>query len=163
MKAFKNIVALMCRRLDEAAGLCMVFVMLLVVTNVILRVVFKQPVLGVYEFVGFITALLIALALANCALMGNHIAVGFFMDRLPERMQSFIDIVISCTSFCFWGMVSWHMVKLARGIAASGEVSLTTQTPFYVFIYLIAFGFSVLCLVIAVRLADYWKKAEFNK
>jgi TRAP-type C4-dicarboxylate transport system permease small subunit len=159
MKQFEGLVTGLSRVLDKIAGFCMVAVMLLVVSNVILRAVFSRPILGTYEYVVFLTAVMIALALAYCAVQNGHIAVGFVVDRLSCRIQAAVDIFVNITALFFWGLCAWQVANYAKTMQISGVVSPTTQTPFYPFIYLVALGLLSLCLVSAVRAAASIQKA----
>lgn len=163
MDKITNLVTGLSRLLDRMAGFCMVSIMLIVVANILLRVFLKRPVLGAYEYVCFLTAALIGLALANCALQKGHIAVGVLVDRLGEKTQAVIDTFINAVSLLFWGLSAWYICKYANNLLKNGVVSPTTQTPFYPFLYLIAFGLLALCLVLLVRLADSIKKVAIDR
>lgn len=163
MRQFSGMVMEMSRILDRIAGFFMVALMVLVVTNVLLRSIFKTPILGTYEYVGFLTAAMIGLALAHCAVLNGHIAVGLVVDRLKVKTQAYIDIIVNVTALSFWGMTAWYVAKHANSMTVNGVVSPTTQTPFYPFIYLVAAGLLVLCLVLLVRFIESVKKAAFGK
>ena len=102
MKQFTGLVTGFSRVLDRIAGLCLVSVMVLIVTNILFRVFLKRPILGTYEFAGFLTATVIGLALAYCAVQNGHIAVTFVMDRLSSRVQAFVDAAMNLCAFLFW-------------------------------------------------------------
>ena len=68
MNKFEKIVTKTSRLLDDIAGWVIVATMALVVVNIILRAVFKNPVKGVYEYAGYLTALVIGFAIAQCAI-----------------------------------------------------------------------------------------------
>lgn len=163
MKAFSGFVIGLSRVLDRISGLCMVSIMVLVVANILLRVLFKRPVLGTYEYVGFLTAALIGLALANCAVQRGHIAIGILVDRLAYKTQAVIDIFIYIVSIAFWAISAWYIAQYARSLTINGVVSPTTQIPFYPFIYLISLGLVALCLVLTVKLMESVKRAAFNR
>jgi len=154
MNRFTGLVRDLCRELDKLACLCFFSVMLLVVSNIVLRAVLKQPILGTYELVGFLTALGISLALAHCALREGHISVGLIVDRLPFKVQAVIDSFTGFVSLIFWGAVAWYLFKYGSLMMSKGVVSLTAQIPVYPIIYLCAVGLLGLCLVLAVKLAD---------
>ena len=149
--------------LDRIAGLCLAGIMVLVVANIILRAIFNSPILGTIDYVGFLAALAIGLALAYCAVQNAHIAVDFVVERLPHKLQAIVDSLINIIALGFWGLVSWKMFEYARSLAASGVVSPTTQTPFHPFVYLVSLGLFVLCLVLLVRLIDSIKRMTTNK
>jgi TRAP-type C4-dicarboxylate transport system permease small subunit len=114
-------------------------------------VVFDHPILGTYELVGFITAMAVGLALAYCAFQDAHIAVGFIIDRLPQRVQSIIDTVVHGVSFIFWASAVWYFGKFAQAMKIKGLVSPSAEIPVYPFIYLVALGLSGLCLVLLFK------------
>lgn len=147
------------RILDRMAGFCMVAVMVLVVANILLRTLFSRPILGTYEYVGFLTAMVIALALALCAVQNGHITVDFLADRLPRRTRAGVDAVINAVSVFFWGLVVLQLWQYAGHSAANGVVSPTTQVPLYPFIYAVSLGLIALCLVLIFKAIDSTRKA----
>lgn len=159
MNKFTGLVTGLSRVLDKIAGLCMVAIMALIVSNVLLRALFNRPILGTIDYVVFLTAVMIGLALAYCAVQNGHIAVSFVVDRLPIRMQSLVAIVMDILSLSFWGLCVWQIGLYAERMAVTGVVSPTTQTPLYPFIYLVAFGLLALCLVLLVRTMESFRKA----
>jgi len=151
------------RWLDRIAGLCMAGIMVLVVSNIILRVVFKNPMAGAVDYVGFLSALAIGLALAYCAVQNAHIAVDFIIEKFPPRVQAVVDTVINAVGLVFWGLVFWKMTEYGHSLAASGVVAPTTQMPFHPFVYLVSLGLFALCLVMLVRFIDSVKRMTVNK
>lgn len=143
--------------LDWAAGWALVATMLLVVGNILLRL-FGRPIEGTYEWVGFLTATAIGLALAYCAVQQGHIAVTFLVDKLPPRLQAVIDLITGLLAVAFLVLAFLESVVYGTSMAISGEVALTTQIPFYPFIYLIALGLLVFALVVLVGLLEPFKK-----
>ncbi len=161
-KSFSGFVGRLSIILDRIAGICMFSIMGLVVLNVLLRTVFKSSILGTYEFVGFLTAAMIGLSLAHCAYKRGHIAVDYFMVRLSHRTQVFTEVITTVIAFLFWVLSAWYLGKYAYILSQRGVVSPTTQTPFYWFIYLIAFGLLVLGLVLLVNLLEYLKRSAIR-
>ncbi len=143
--------------LDRIAGWALAATMVLVVGNIILRL-FGYPIAGTYEWVGFLATMTIGLALAYCAVLNGHIAITFFIERLPSGTRAVIELITGVIVFCFLALVSWQMGSYARSMVISGEVALTTRVPFYPFIYLLALGFLVFCLVILVQLGETGRK-----
>ena len=127
----------------------LVIMMVLVFTNVVLRAVW-QPILGTYEFTGFLASLSISFALAHCAVNKGHIAVTIFADRLPEKLQKIFELFIAIFSTALYAIISWQCVKYAINMSTTGEVSPATATPFYPFIFAVAFGLLMLALVLFI-------------
>ncbi|NLG89399.1 MAG: TRAP transporter small permease subunit, partial [Clostridiaceae bacterium] len=76
--------------MDVIAGWGIAAIMALVVVNVLLRVFFNSPILGVYEYVGYLTAGVIAFSIAYCALQNAHIAIEFIFEKIPFKIRRII-------------------------------------------------------------------------
>lgn len=148
--------------LDKLAGVCVFAVMLLIVSNIILRVVFNRPILGTYELVGFLSALGIGLALAECALKDGHIAVDFIFQRFTKKMQVGLDLLLNALTFLFWSVTVWYLVKFAQATMAKGTVSPSAEIPIYPFIYLIAFSLAGFNVVLFYKFTLVLKKILAN-
>lgn len=142
------------RLLDRLAGLAVVASMLLVVANVIMRALFNRPILGTLEYVSMLFALAVGFSLAQCAAGNGHITIDLLVERLHPKGRVFIDVLISLLTIAFLGACTWGLILYARTTAASGLVSLTTQTPVYPFIGLVALGFFLFFLVQVVKLTQ---------
>jgi len=125
--------------------------MLLVVGDIVLRSVWR-PVPGTYDVVGFIGAVMVSFAIAHCAVQGGHISVELVVARLSQRVQLIINIITSILSLGIFALVTWQCLILAEDMRQVGEVSMSALIPFYPYIYGVAFGCALLCLVILVDL-----------
>ena len=152
MKKLEVFVSKASHLLDGIAGWGVVVTMLLVVVNILLRALFNSPIQGVYEITGFITAVVIGLGLAWCALQKSHIAIEFIVEKLPLKVQNVIHIISGVLIMVFLLFISYRLFFHGFKVIASGEVSATAQIPFYPFIFLVAIGFLLLFLVELVNL-----------
>lgn len=158
MKQLTGMVQSISGILDKLAGVCIFAVMLLVVSNIIMRTAFSRPILGTYELVGFLTAMGIGLALAHCAFQDGHIAVSFIMERFPVKIQALVDVCVNAVALVFWAMAAWSLGKYGQSMMLKGLVSPSAEIPIYPFIYLLALGLGGLCLVLAFKLAVSWQE-----
>ena len=147
MYFFEKLVYKLSRFLNILSGIAVVALMGLVFVNVALRAVW-EPILGAYEFIGFLAAITIALALAHCAADKGHVSITLFADMLPARVQAVLDIVVGILGTGLYTVLSWQCVKYAIVMYNSGEVSPTTETPLYPFLLVVAFGVLMLALVL---------------
>lgn len=141
------------RMLNRVSGIALVVMMGLVFGNVVLRSIWR-PILGAYEFIGFLASMTIAFALAHCAVNKGHVAISLMVDRLPARVRALLDTAVAAIAAGLYLMLAWQCSKYAVNIWHTGEVSLTTETPFYPFIFGVAFG---LLMLAAVLLVDLFK------
>jgi len=85
MHIFETIVIKSSRVLDLLAGVILAGTALLVVANIIGRTLLNLSILGTYEMVGFLTAAVVGLSLARCAVENSHIAIEFILERAVSR------------------------------------------------------------------------------
>jgi TRAP-type C4-dicarboxylate transport system permease small subunit len=147
MGSFERVVYRFSRMLNVLSGIALVLMMALVFANVALRAVWN-PILGTYEFTGFLAALTIALALAHCAAKKGHVAITLFAERMPDRIQAILDTIVAILGIVLYSVLAWQCSKYAIVMYRSGEVSITTLTPFYPFLFIVAFGFAMLAMVL---------------
>jgi TRAP-type C4-dicarboxylate transport system permease small subunit len=124
--------------------------MVLTCMDIILRL-FRRPIPGTYEMVGFLGAVFAAFALGHTSVNRGHIAVDFVVQKLPARIQSLVDGVNALICAVFFGFLSHQCMVYAADLKSFGEVSMTLQMPVYPFVYGIAAGCFLLTLVLAVR------------
>ncbi len=121
--------------------------MLIIVANIILREIWK-PLPGTVEVVEIMGALLLSLGVAYCALDKGHIAVGLLVDKLPEFKEAVVELVVSSISFFFSSLLAWEMASYATSMMQRGYTTGHLLIPLYPFIYVVAFGFLMLALVL---------------
>ena len=142
----------LCDRIAQAG----VFVMLLILFANILGRKFWKPIYGTFDYVSFICAILVAFSIPYCALKKGHTQVELVVERFSERVQGIIGIITDILGLGTFSLVTWQCVVFAIDMKRCGELSMTTLLPFYPYVYGIAFGCALLCLVI---LADLIKSA----
>lgn len=130
--------------------------MLLSTADVALRI-FGKPIPGTYELVGFLGTIVVSFALAFTSMEKGHIAVEILVERLPQRTQFAIETFTNFVSSLVFGLIAYQAFLYALDIKKSGEVSLTLQMPVYPFLFGMAVGFSLLCLLL---IADFIKSLQ---
>lgn len=147
MYSFEKIIHGLSRMLNIVSGIVLAIMMGLVFINVLIRAVWR-PILGAYEITAFLAALVIALAVAHCAVKKGHVAITLLADRLSQRVQAVLDAIVSILGFALYTVLAWQVTKYAVVIIKSGEVSITLELPFFPFVFVIAFGILMLALVL---------------
>ncbi len=135
---------------NTLAGTAVVAMMLLTCADVILRL-FRHPVPGTYEIVGFLGTVVISFSLAYTSLEKGHIAVELLVEKLPPRFRSGVESVTSLIGAALFALMALQSTIYATDLKQSGEVSVTLTMPIYPFIYGIAVGSGLLCLVLLVE------------
>ena len=151
MSYFERCVARLTKVLDQIAGWSLVAMMSLTVADVILRS-FRRPILGTYEIVGLMGAIVIAFAMPHTTLQRGHVAVEIVVSNLSPSVQSIVNLVTRILSIILFALIAWECFNYGNELKASGEVSMTLRLPFYPILYGIAFAAIVVCLVIVSRI-----------
>jgi TRAP-type C4-dicarboxylate transport system permease small subunit len=138
---------------------CLVGMTLLTCADVVGRV-FRHPIFGTVEIVGFMATLAVAMALPYTHQVEGHIGVEILVRKLPQKVCRVIDLCTSMLSLGLFALVTWRMATYAYTIQGSGEVSMNLEFPEYLIIYLVAFCFIVLTLIILQDTIRYVRKLK---
>ena len=152
LKSLPGIIKKLTLITDKLAGICFFSVMVLVLANIIMRNVFKLPILGTVEIAGLLIATGLGFALSNCEMLGGNIAMDVLTEKFPRRIQRIIEIVIYIVSLGFWAIVVWRIFVYAETSFINGRVTPTTSIAIYPFIFILGFNVFLLCVVLAYRL-----------
>jgi TRAP-type C4-dicarboxylate transport system permease small subunit len=134
-------------RTAQVAQVVLVFVMLIVVANVVSRIWWK-PVPGTVELVEMGGAVLLALSVAFTAYKKGHIAVGVLVERFPPRLQALADLATSALALFFCSLLARETFSFAGRMMKQGYSTGLLRLPIAPSIYLVAFGFAMLALVL---------------
>jgi len=138
------------KKMNWVSGAALAIMMCLVFINVVLRTVWR-PILGTYDFTALLASVTVSFALAYCAAQKGHVAITLFVERLPKRIQGVCGALVGAIGAGLFIVLFWQSIKYGIRMDHVGEVTMTTETPFYPFIYGMAFGFLVLALVSLVE------------
>jgi len=142
MEGFLKMTNGISRFLNIIAGISLTFLMLLTITDVILRG-FKSPVPGTFEVVAFAGAVVIGFSLPRTSWLRAHIFVDFFILKFSQKGRDIFNIATRCVVIILFFLIGWNLIKYGIDLQKSGEVSLTLQMPFYP----VAYGVGVCCFV----------------
>lgn len=138
--------------LNNVASATMVLMMVLITGNVILRTVFNKSILGTNEYTGFLSAVLISCGLAYCTLADGHISIGILVDKFKRKTQKTIHEITQAFSLIIMIGFAYSIVSYGIRLMDANQVSPTTQTPFYIFVFIVAVSFFVFSLAIFTKL-----------
>jgi len=142
MEGFLKMTNGISRFFNIIAGISLTFLMLLTITDVILRG-FKSPVPGTYEVVAFAGAVVIGFSMPLTSWLRAHIFVDFFILKFSQKVRNIFNIVTRCVVIILFFLIGWNLIKYGMDLQKSGEVSLTLQMPFYP----VAYGVGVCCFI----------------
>jgi TRAP-type C4-dicarboxylate transport system permease small subunit len=147
MEGFLNRVHQISRILNAFAGVSITFIVFLTVTDVILGI-FRRPIAGTYELVGFSGAIVVGFALPLTSWMRGHIFVDFFVQKFSQGVQRLFNVATRCIGIGLFFLIAWNLIKVGMDIQKSGEVSPTLQLPFFPVAYAVGVVCFFQCLVL---------------
>ena len=158
MGYFNRFVDFFTKFCDRIAQAAVVVMLSLIVVDVLGRKLWK-PIYGSYDYVSFINAILVAFSIPYCALKRGHTQVEALVERFSQRVQGIIGGITGILGLGIFFLVTWQCIVLANDMRRAGEVTMTALFSFYPYIYGIAFGCALLCVVILADLIQSAVKA----
>jgi len=151
MDYLARIVYSMARIVNHISCVALVVMMAMVVINVVFRA-FGSPIFGAYESVGLLFSIMVAFSIAHCAVKKGHIAVNILEERIPKRMLPVVDSIVAMIGTALFLVLAWQCAVYAKIMWDKGELSMSMEIPFYPLIFVVAFGFLMLALVLMIDL-----------
>ena len=141
------------RLLAALAGFSLLFMVVLIAAGVVLRFVFRQPVLGLNEIVQTISVLVVMLAMPWATASEAHVRVDVLDPAIGRTGRFMGDIGSRALSAIVLGVLVWRSVLKAADAYEYGDVSNMLSLPLWPTYAAVALGMG-LCVV--VLLAQLW-------
>lgn len=130
------------------AAAVLVFMMLMTATDVCMRYIFGNPITGAYEIMEFMMAVLGAFGFAYTGIKNEHISVEILVSRFSSKIQFVIKSITRIFSLGIFSLITWQSVVHAEKLRLGGNASESLLIPIFPFVYVVAFGSAVFCLVL---------------
>ena len=135
------------RLMNVISYIALTFIMLLTVSDVILRS-FKRPIIGTFEIVGMVGAIVIGFGMPLTSWLRGLIYVDFVIQRFPRWGRNFMNILTRAICIIIFIVIGYNLWGYATDLLVSGEVTPTRQIPFYPIVYGLGIACFVQCLVL---------------
>jgi C4-dicarboxylate transporter, DctQ subunit len=123
------------------AGVALAAMMFLTVADVFLRF-FKHPIVGTYEVVSLLGAVVIGFAIPQTTVERGHVLMDFITGRLPFQGQRLFHFITRLLAVFTFYIIGWNLYKVGNDLRSTGQVSLTLKIPEYP----VAYGIALCCL-----------------
>jgi TRAP-type C4-dicarboxylate transport system permease small subunit len=91
MKVWSAFERALCRFLLLISGLTLAFMLLFTLTDVLMRA-FGKPIVGDFEIISFLGAVVIGFAIPYTTLLKGHIVVDFFIEKLSRNVRDGMQV-----------------------------------------------------------------------
>jgi TRAP-type C4-dicarboxylate transport system permease small subunit len=125
--------------------------MMLTVTDVVLRKLFSKGILGTLEMTEFMMVGLVLFALGRVERLDRNISVDLVMKHMSRRVRLMVEQITRLICFIFFSLVTASVLVYARAMKASHEATVDLWIPRYPFVYAAAAGCAVLALVLLMK------------
>ena len=147
------------RWVHSAGAGILALMMFLTAADVSLRYVFNRPILGSYELVEYMMAMLVAFTIAYCALEKGHVNIELLISRLPPRAQSVINSFTGLISLGLFSLIAWRSFLQAKILYFAGSISPALYIPIFPFVIITSVGFGLLSLVVLIQFLESLSRA----
>jgi TRAP-type C4-dicarboxylate transport system permease small subunit len=130
------------RLLNIIAGVSVTVMMLLTVADVLLRAG-RHPIIGTYEIVALLLAVVIGFGIPQVSLDRGHVSMEFLLQKFSKTTKNVVNTLTRMLCLILFAFIGVNLFSVGAAFRASGEVSPTIQLPFYP----IAYGVAVCCLL----------------
>jgi len=141
MKAWYAFERELCRYLLLLSELTLAFMLFFTLTNVIMRA-FGKPIVGDFEIISFLGAVVIGFAIPYTSLHKGHIAVDFLLAMLPRTASDRIELATRIIGIAFFLWLAWNFVLISLDLIKTKEVTPVFRMPYYP----ISFGLAFCCV-----------------
>jgi TRAP-type C4-dicarboxylate transport system permease small subunit len=128
--------------LNSIAGIAVTVMMLMTVADVLLRAG-GHPIIGTFEIVALLLALVIGFGIPQVSLDRGHVYMDFLLNKLSKRGKDVMNTFTRVLCLGLFAFIGGNLFNVGARFHASGEVSATIKIPFYP----VAYGLAICCLL----------------
>ena len=137
----------------------LILMMLLTVADVIMRYFFNKPIDGSLEITEYLMAVVVGFALAYTGVKKGHIVVDVLIAKFSPRTQAVINSITYLLSLITFAIITWRTAVYAAGFQKVGTHSSVLAIPTFPFVYIVAIGSGIFCLVLLYNTYEYITQA----
>lgn len=141
------------------------FMAWLVTINVLLRKILDWSIDWNVEMVQYMMVVLTFAALAHTLRVGRHITIDFFTNRLPAKVQDYLEVVMIGGSFLFtfiFMLRSYHSVERAYGYGTQDWTGIL-QAKIWIPMTALPAGLALLAIALLIVLVEKWDGMFFGR
>jgi len=141
------------------SGCALVGMMLLTCGDVVGRYI-GYPIKGTYDIVGLLGTFVVALPLAYTQMLKRHVAMEFMETHGSKLVRAIVDTLVHVLGIGAYALIAWRCFLLGSKMWTIGRVSDTIEIVIFPFVYVVAFGCALNCLVLLVDLYNMFAEPK---
>ena len=126
MNAWSAFERKICRFLLLISGLTLAFMLIFTLTDVVMRA-FGKPIVGDFEIISFLGAVVVGFAIPYTTLLKGHIIVDFLIEKLPKNVRDGMQVATRIIGIALFLWIGWNFVDMSLDLIKSKEVTPSVQ------------------------------------
>jgi TRAP-type C4-dicarboxylate transport system permease small subunit len=122
--------------------LTLAFMFLFTLTDVVMRA-FGKPIVGDFEIISFLGAVVIGFAIPYTSMAKGNINVDFLLTIFKGKVSDGIEVVTRIIGIALFLWIGWNFVLMSLDLIKTKEVTPVFRMPYYP----ISFGLAFCCLI----------------
>ena len=156
MGRFSGIFITFNKLLSIVAGTALSLMMLLTVADVIMRAG-GRPILGTYEVVSFLLAIVIGFSLPKVSLDRGHVYMEIILNIVSKRTKAIFNTFTRILCIILFAVIGYNLFLVGNEYRLAGEVSSTLRLPFYYVAYCVGVCSFFECMVLIYDIVRVWR------
>jgi len=149
MPGFSAIVKNLGRFMHWIAGCALACIVLLTVTDVVLRR-FMMPIDWTYEIVVLLGAIAIGFSIPQTTMDKAHVVMDFLLVGLSPKWQRILAVITRSLGIVTFAIFGWRLFPLGINLWRSGQATPVLQMPEYP----VAYGIGICCFIVCLALLN---------
>jgi TRAP-type C4-dicarboxylate transport system permease small subunit len=142
--------------LNIIGGTALTLMMFLTVSDIFMRSG-GHPILGTYEMVSLLLAIVIGFTIPQVSLDRGHVYMEIILDRLSKRNKNIMNTFTRVLCIFLFVVIGYNLFMVGNEFHASGEVSSTLKIPFFPIAYTVGICAFIECLVFIFDIVKIWR------
>ncbi len=137
-------------------GTALSLMMFLTVADVLMRAG-GHPILGTYEMVALLLAVVIGFTIPMVSLDRGHVYMELLLDKLSKRNRALMNTLTRIFCIILFLVIGYNLIMVGNELHAAGEVSSTLKIPFYPIAYGVGVCCFIECFVFIFHIVKIWR------
>jgi TRAP-type C4-dicarboxylate transport system permease small subunit len=153
-KIFDNIIT----RAAYLSGCIIIFMMLAISYEVIMRYFFIKPTGWVMDFSGYMQYACVLLGSAWVLKIGSHTRIDVLLNKFPARIQTILNLITSSIALVACAIFFWKGFEATWGAYQRGDfLYREVEVPLSILFAFIPFAFLLLCIQFGREIYKHWQ------
>ena len=152
-RSLESLLTYACRVLNIMGITVLMAMTLMTVMDVVGRL-FKRPIVGSTEITEFMMVTVVFLCIGWCAIKGRMVTVDLIIMRLSAKTQAILNVITLIVGLGVVVLITWRSFLETMDVQEANVSTIILHIPSYPFMWILSFGFAVLCLVMIMQIVQ---------